>query len=118
MRRLFVSFFLICSLAESFVAQQPNTRTDKTIAITHVTVIDPKSASVKRDMTVVIRGDRIVAVRRSRIIESIKGATTIDAAGKFLIPGLWDLHVHIGTGEFEKRQMLRLFITQGVTGIR
>ena len=118
MRRLFVSFFLICSLAESFVAQQPNPRADKTIAITHVTVIDPKSASVKRDMTVVIRGDRIVAVRRSRIIESIKGATTIDAAGKFLIPGLWDMHVHIGTGDFEKQQMLRLFITQGVTGIR
>jgi imidazolonepropionase-like amidohydrolase len=118
MRRLFVSFFLICSLAESFVAQQPNTRADKTIAITHVTVIDPKSASVKRDMTVVIRGDRIVAVRRSRIIETIKGAMTIDAAGKFLIPGLWDMHVHIGTGDFEKQQMLRLFVTQGVTGIR
>lgn len=118
MRGLFVSFLLICSFAESLVAQQPRTRADKAIAITHVTVIDPKSASVKRDMTVVIRGDRIVGVRRSRIIESIKGVTTIDAAGKFLIPGLWDMHVHIGTGDFEKQQMLRLFITQGVTGIR
>ena len=118
MRRLFVSFLLICSFAESFVAQQPGTPADKAIAITHVTVIDPKSASVKSDMTVVIRGDRIVAVRRSRIIESIKGATTIDGAGKFLIPGLWDMHVHVGTGDFEKQQMLRLFITQGVTGIR
>ncbi len=118
MRSLFVSFLLICSLAESFVAQQPSTRADKVVAITHVTVIDPKSASVKRDMTVVIRGDRIVAVRRSRIVESIKAATTIDAAGKFLIPGLWDMHVHIGTGDFEKQQILRLFITQGVTGIR
>jgi imidazolonepropionase-like amidohydrolase len=118
MRRLFVSFFLICSLAASLVAQQPGTPADKAIAITHVTVINPKSASVKRDMTVVIRGDRIVAVRRSRIIETIKGATTIDAAGKVLIPGLWDMHVHIGTGDFEKQQMLRLLITQGVTGIR
>ncbi len=118
MRRVFASFLLICCLAEFLAAQQPRTLADKTIAITHVTVIDPKRDSVRRDMTVVIRGDRIVTVRRSHRIEALSGATAFDAAGKFLIPGLWDMHVHIGTGDFEKQQILRLFISQGVTGIR
>lgn len=118
MRRLFVSFLLICCLAEWLVAQQPSKPTDKTIAITHVTVIDPKSASVKRDVTVVIRGDHIVMVRMSRVNEIAKAATAIDGRGKFLIPGLWDMHVHVGTSDYEKQQILRLFITQGVTGIR
>jgi hypothetical protein len=85
MCRLFVSFLLICFLAESLVAQQPSTRAGKAIAITHVTVIDPKRASVKHDITVVIRGDRIVTVRRSHRFEALRGATTFDAAGKFLI---------------------------------
>ena len=50
--------------------------------------------------------------------EGIRDATVIDASGKFLIPGLWDMHVHVGTSDYEKEQILRLFITQGVSGVR
>jgi imidazolonepropionase-like amidohydrolase len=118
MRWLFVPFLFICCFAELLFAHQPRGSIDQTIAITHVTVIDPKSASIRRDMTVLIRGGRISALRRSRVREVIKGGTAIDATGKFLIPGLWDTHVHVGTSDFDREQVLRLFITQGVTGIR
>lgn len=42
----------------------------------------------------------------------------IDARDKFLIPALWDMHVHLGTDDFDKNSYLRLFIANGVTGIR
>ena len=42
----------------------------------------------------------------------------IDATGKFLIPGLWDMHAHLGTDDFDRDGHLALFIINGVTGIR
>jgi imidazolonepropionase-like amidohydrolase len=118
MRRLFRSLLVIGCLAELLAAQPQVAPVRKTIAISHVTVIDPKTASLKSDMTVLIRGRRIVAISASRKVRSSPEALTIDGAGKFLIPGLWDMHVHLDTDDFDKLQCLRLFIVNGVTGIR
>jgi imidazolonepropionase-like amidohydrolase len=64
------------------------------IVITHVTVIDGTDSIPRRDQTVVIRGTRIAAVTRSADAPRVASARTIDGTGKFLIPGLWDMHVH------------------------
>src|SRR5438034_699919 len=69
-------------------------RTQSPIALTHVTVIDVIAAQPKSDMTVVINGDRITAVGHSAGISVPADAKVVDATGKFLIPGLWDMHVH------------------------
>lgn len=85
------------------------------IVITHVTVIDMTGAAPKRDMSVVISGDRI-----SRITKNINPpphARIIDARGKFLIPGLWDMHVHALRAD-RVEQFFQLFLSNGVTGIR
>ena len=117
MKKTLVSLLLIFNVVVSLCAQQTaNER--KTLAITHVTVIDTKGGSVKRDMTVIIAGGRISAVGKSRTVKIPKRSQVINAAGKFLIPGLWDMHTHIGNDEFDKRAYLRLFIVNGVTGIR
>ena len=51
------------------------------------------------DMTVVVTGNRIATLEPSRGVRIPKGALTLDATGKFLIPGLWDMHAHHeGTG--------------------
>jgi imidazolonepropionase-like amidohydrolase len=83
-----------------------------------VNVIDMVSAKPKADMTVVVVGDRIAAVGRARKIRVPEGAQVIDAANKYLIPGLWDMHVHLGDGDFDKNFYLRLFIANGITGVR
>lgn len=75
-------------------------------------------ATPAADMTVIVMGDRIAAVGRTGKIRVPKGAQVIDATGKYLIPGLWDMHVHLGDGEFDKNFYLRLFIANGITGIR
>jgi len=84
------------------------------LALTHVTVIDMTGAPPKRDLTVVITGNRITAIARDNQIRIAPGAKVINATGKFLIPGLWDMHVHFT----EIERSFPLFIANGVTGVR
>ena len=51
-------------------------------------------AAARPDMTVVIVGDRITAIGNSDKIKLPKDAQVVERRGKFLIPGLWDMHVH------------------------
>ena len=64
------------------------------IVLTHVTVIDTAGGTSQPDMTVVIDGGRITRVGKKRLARIPKTAKEIDATGKYLIPGLWDMHVH------------------------
>ena len=65
------------------------------LAITGVTVIDATGAPARPDMTVVVIGDRITAIGKPGEVEVPEGATVVDSKGKYLIPGLWDMHVHL-----------------------
>ena len=93
-----------------FVAKIPN-HTQAPLVFTHVTIIDVTGQAPKRDTTVVITGDRISAIGDN--IPMPAGAQVVDATGKFLIPGLWDMHVH-----WYLRDTFTLFIANGVTGVR
>ena len=84
------------------------------LALTHVTVIDMTGAPPKPDMTVVIEGNRITSIAHSRKMRIPQSAEVINATGKFLIPGLWDMHVHFT----EVERSFPLFIANGVTGVR
>jgi imidazolonepropionase-like amidohydrolase len=66
-------------------------------AIEHVTVIDGTGHAPRPDMTVTISGDRISAVTPSALAHNPKGKR-IDGKGKFLIPGLMDVHIHLRAG--------------------
>jgi amidohydrolase family protein len=91
------------------------------IVITHVTVINPGTSSVLPDTTVVITGDRITAVSGAAGFQVPKNARVIDGRGQYLIPGLWDMHVHSAFGDWfpgGRDIILPLFIANGVTGVR
>ena len=85
-------------------------------AFTNVTVIDGRSPQPRENRTVVIRGNRIVAEGPATSVKVPAGARVIDGRGKFLIPGLWDMHVH--TVMPGGRLVLPLYIANGVTGVR
>lgn len=87
--------------------------TQATMAITHVTVIDVTGGPATRDTTVLISGDHITAIGDSASISVPADAKVVDATGKFLIPGLWDMHVH-----WYARDAFTLFTANGVTGVR
>jgi len=65
-------------------------------------------------MTVLIEGAHIIALGRVGKIKLPHGAQVIDVTGKYLIPGLWDMHVH----EWNKESFFPLFIANGITGVR
>jgi imidazolonepropionase-like amidohydrolase len=89
--------------------------------ITHVNIIDATGSPVQRDMSVTIEGNRIVRITKSGKARPPANARVLNAQGKFLIPGLWDMHVHTVFGDWipgGKEVSLPLFVANGVTGVR
>lgn len=83
------------------------------LALTHVSVVDVESGQVSLDYTVVVSGTRIVAVGPNALVPV--GARVINARGKVLIPGLWDMHSH-SLDRWEWSSLLN--VANGVTGFR
>jgi len=106
-----IALFLI--LPALLLAQSNGSRQPAPLVLAHVTVIDVTGGPSKPDMTVVIRGDRISDIGKAGEMPVPPDATVVDASGKFLIPGLWDMHVH-----WYNRDSLTLFTANGVTGVR
>ena len=111
MKKWCVSLLLLAIVLVPFTFAQTDSSA-KAIAITNATIIEVTGKPLERNMTVVIQGQYIAAVGKTAKVQVAKDAQVIDAAGKFLIPGLWDMHVHNATGFSE------LYIANGVTGVR
>ena len=89
----------------------------QTLIFEHATVIDATGAPPKKDFTVVVRDGRIASMMPradTRRTETEPGVRVIDATGKYLIPGLWDMHVHITAPEI----VFPLLLANGITGVR
>ena len=87
-----------------------------TCAITNVTVIDMVSSDPKPHSTVVVTGNRITAVGPTDGTDVPRGATIVDGTGQYLMPGLWDTHVHASRDR--GIEYMPLLLAAGVTGIR
>src|SRR6266478_997799 len=87
----------------------------KALVITHVSVIDVRDGHTRPDMTVVISGNRIVEMGEAGRTYLPKDAQVIDESGRYLIPGLWDMHVHLGNAT---EAALPLLVASGITGVR
>ena len=107
-------FLLFCLLPLEVFGRQEASSGQTALVFTDVTVIDATGAPAKPDMTVVIKGGRIAALGKTANLDVPENAHVVDATGKFLIPGLWDMHIH----PLNKKDYLALFIANGVTGMR
>jgi imidazolonepropionase-like amidohydrolase len=89
----------------------------QSLAIKGVTVIDATGRGPEPDMTVIADGGHIVAVGPWRKTHIPRKAVVVDGTGKFLIPGLWDMHVH-GASDARAPWSHLLFLANGVVGVR
>ena len=90
-----------------------------TVAVTHVTVVDVVGGPARYDQTVLIDGSRIAAVGPADRVRIPHGSHIIDGTGKYLIPGLWDMHTHaVGYSDADAQLPLTLSLAHGVTGLR
>jgi predicted amidohydrolase len=105
---------LIGSLLPPIAARGERHNRGAVLVIKDVTVIDG-TGSTKRDQTVVVEGSRIAAITPSTKAQPWREARVIDSRGRFLIPGLWDMHVHLS---YTKGSALGLLLANGVTAIR
>jgi len=85
-----------------------------TVAITHVTIINLNGEPSQSEMTVLIRAGKIFTIGKTGQSQIPEEATQFDGTGKFLMPGLWDMHVHILTPERD----FPMFIANGVLAVR
>jgi hypothetical protein len=113
--RTFSLLFLLCSTGNG--AQLAARNDTASLVFTHITVIDAAGSLPKSDMSVVISGRRIARIGKTALVEIPRGARVVDAHGKFLIPGLWDMHVHSGGYEAGKQNLPKL-LALGITGVR
>jgi imidazolonepropionase-like amidohydrolase len=104
-------------LAQPVVAREP-----ADLLIRHATVVDVEHARTTKDQAIATRDGSIVAVAGDAAIAGHWHArNTIDARGRYVIPGLWDMHVHFGGGADlveENQALLPLYIAYGITTIR
>ena len=109
-------FFLL--LACSFLQAQSR----PTVIIHDVTVIDTTGGPAKPHRTVIVRDGKIEEVGSSAgELGGNSPGTPVNGTGKYLIPGLWDMHVHMVFGDWFPRARevtLPLFIANGITGVR
>ena len=88
---------------------------DTVLAITGVTVVDVAAGRLRPRQTIVVRGNRIASVGPAATTAVPPGAIRIDGRGRYALPGLWDMHVHVLDGG---ARFFPLSVAAGVTGLR
>ena len=92
------------------------------LVIRHATVVDVEKARLIPGQAIATLGNHIVAVGDDAdIARKWQAAETVDAGNRYLIPGLWDMHVHFGGGEAliaENQALLPLYVANGITTVR
>ena len=114
---------LVTLVALSLLAAQtrlaPIVQRPDPVAIAHVTIVDVTTGSALHDRTVVVRDRRIAVVDSAPRVDIPRGTRIVDGQGRFLMPGLWDMHVHnFGGDHVVRTNFFPLFIANGVTGVR
>ena len=108
---------MLCGLPA--FAQKPSV--NDLLVIENVTVVDVRSGALLAEHTVVLERNRILSVGPSKTAKYPRNAPSVNARGFFLIPGLWDMHVHLLFGDWfpgARDISLPLFLANGVTSVR
>jgi imidazolonepropionase-like amidohydrolase len=116
------NFKLASLLAATLISWAVFAQEKPALVLTHVTVLDCTGRAPLLDQTVIIENKRITAITADAGAKPRKDARIVDARGKFLIPGLWDMHVHIAgvnaDPSWSKNVLLPLLLANGITGVR
>ncbi len=112
----------LCVLFSLWAAGPSAAAEPSTYAFVDVNVISMDAPGAAPHRSVVVEGDRIVTVGPADTVTFPPGATVVDGTDRFLLPGLADMHAHIGgdyrPGQTEPRADLLLYLATGVTTIR
>ena len=114
-----ILFLAVLLFARFAAAQKP--AASELLVLTNVTVVDVRTGTLQPEQTVILNRHHIASVGPSKTAKYPRNAPSVNCRGLFLIPGLWDMHVHLVFGDWfpDAREIsLPLFIANGVTGVR
>jgi imidazolonepropionase-like amidohydrolase len=116
MKRLLLWILAFAGLCAAGFAQSA-----PVLIIHNVAVIDTTGGPVQQHRTITVRGGKIEEIVESTVPVGGKSIVHVNGTGKFLIPGLWDMHTHMVFGDWfprAKEITLPLFVANGITGVR
>lgn len=113
MKKQFCVFLLLWAMP--WPAESTPTPPQNVLALTNATIIDTTGTRSGERATVVITGDRISEIGEPGKVSIPEGAQIVDGTGKYLLPGLWDMHMHLS---HVSESAFPLLIANGVTGVR
>ncbi len=104
-----------------FLSCDKETKESYDLLISNVNIVDVASGSVTTGKLILIEGDTIRGIVNEDEIKKYKALETLDARGSYIMPGLWDMHVHFRGGDSliaENKELLSLFLAYGITSVR
>jgi len=114
--------FLLAALTLSVAASSALAAEQADLLIRGAGIVDVAHGRVLLHQSVAVRGNNIVAVGPDHsIARRFDARQSVDASGKFVMPGLWDMHVHFGGGQEligENKALLPVYVAYGVTAVR
>ena len=102
-------------------AGSPKEKPSETLAITNVNIVDTREPAIHPNATVIIKDGKIIALVKIAVLDPGPHVRIVNGGGKYLIPGLWDMNVHLSGPAalaWESKTLLTLFLASGVTGVR
>lgn len=111
---------IILALAASMLQAQPYRTDEREVVFRDVTVIPMDNEKTLDNQTVVVKAGRITAIGNSKKVSYGRDALVIDARGKYLLPGLAEMHAHVPPVDdlAPMKEVLTLFAVNGITTIR
>lgn len=91
------------------------------LVIHNVDIINLEKGEILNEQSVFINADTIHSIVRTKDLLTSAAKTQIDGTGKYLMPGLWDNHVHFRGGDSlieENKKFLNLYLANGITTVR
>jgi imidazolonepropionase-like amidohydrolase len=113
---LFLSFVFF-----SLATQAQKSAADDLLVLNNVTVVDVRTGALQPEQTVILERNHVASAGPSKSAKVPRNAPSVNCRGLFLIPGLWDMHVHLVFGDWfpdAQEISLPLFVANGVTGVR
>jgi imidazolonepropionase-like amidohydrolase len=113
--------FLVALLCVGVDVFGQNASPGDLLVLKDVTVVDVRTGTLQPEQTVILERNRIASIGPSKTSKYSRQAATVNCRGLFLIPGLWDMHVHLVFGDWfpnAREISLPLFVANGVTGVR
>jgi imidazolonepropionase-like amidohydrolase len=121
MRRFALPLALLLLLLAQAPCRAQKPQTSDLLVLTNVTVVNVRTGKLEPEQTVILERTHIFSIEPSKSAKYPRNAASVNCRGLFLIPGLWDMHVHLVFGDWfpDARDIsLPLFVANGVTSVR